>query len=440
MSGPTKGSTPKVLLLYDVKVGSEMPALGTRAYGLAKVLEDHADVTLAVLDAGEPPAVDVPCVTFKGHDARALAPHVRRADVVVCQPPWPPIMRLLSRFPGRLIFDIYDPELFPTLITFAGHRSRRLLTALSVDRVLEAFRRGHHIICTNERQRDMWIGAMIAERLLRSDVFDRDPSLRSVIDTVPIAIPPDPPERTGSGGPRERFPQIGPSDEILLWNGGIWDWYDPLTAIRAVHLLAERRPQVRLVFMAGTDVGHAQRATREAHALARELGLIERVVFFNDRWVPYADRADWLLEAECGVVAAVEQLQLHFATATRLLDCLWAQVPIVCTRGEEFGEQVERDDLGETVPPGDPVALADALERVLSRGRDAYSDRLARAAAARTWSAVAEPLVRYVTSGELPPRLGRSLPARLSARPSQRARHIAHSVYAGAEVRIRGGR
>jgi glycosyltransferase involved in cell wall biosynthesis len=436
MSARTDGSTPRVLLLYDVEVGSTMPALGARAYGLAKALGQHAEVTLAVLDSGEPPALDIPCVTFAPHDARALMPHVSRADAIIAQPPWPPVMRMLSRFQGRLIFDIYDPEIFPTIISFAGRRTRRLLTALSVDRVLEAFRVGHHITCTNERQRDLWIGAMVAERLLQPEVFDRDPSLRSVIDTVPIGIPADPPRRSGSGGPRARFPQIAPSDEIVLWNGGIWDWYDPRTAIRAAHLLSERRPQARLVFMAEATYDHARRATAEARALASELGVLDRIVFFNDRWVPYAELADWLLEADCGVLTAVEQLQLHFATATRLLDCLWAGVPIVCTQGDELGDTVARDDLGETVPGNDPAALAAALERVLSRGRDAYAHQLARAAATRDWSTVAEPLVRFVTSDELPPRLGESLPARLSRRPGHRARSFAHSVLGRAQVRV----
>jgi glycosyltransferase involved in cell wall biosynthesis len=282
----------------------------------------------------------------------------------------------------------------------------------------------------------MWIGAMIAERLLQPEVFDRDPSFRSVIDTVPIGIPSDPPVRTGAGGPRERFPQIGADDEIVLWNGGIWDWFDPRTAIRAVHLLSKRRPQTRLVFMAGADYGHAQRSQREAQELAGELGALDRTVFFNDSWVPYAERSNWLLEGDCSVVTAREQLQLHFATPTRLLDCLWAGLPIVCTRGDELGDRIERDDLGETVPGGDPEALAAALERVLERGRESYADKLARAARDHAWSAVSQPLIRYVTSDELPPRIGESLPGRLSVRPAQRARKAAHSLAAAAQVRL----
>ena len=45
------------------------------------------------------------------------------------------------------------------------------------------------------------------------------------------------------------LPGIGPSDRLLLWGGGIWNWFDPLTVIRAVGRLAEGRSDVKLLFL-----------------------------------------------------------------------------------------------------------------------------------------------------------------------------------------------
>ena len=50
-------------------------------------------------------------------------------------------------------------------------------------------------------------------------------------------------------GARGRFPQLGTDAEVVIWNGGLWNWLDPETAVRAVARLAERRPRARLVFM-----------------------------------------------------------------------------------------------------------------------------------------------------------------------------------------------
>jgi hypothetical protein len=109
-----------------------------------------------------------------------------------------------------------------------------------------------------------------------------------------------------------------------------------------------------------------------------------------------------------------------------MLDCYWAGLPIVVTRGVELADRIEREDLGATVPERDEHALAAALERVLDRGRDAYADRLARAAADHAWPVTAEPLIRYVTSSEPPRRLREDLGSRLVTRPSQHLRTAAY--------------
>ena len=38
---------------------------------------------------------------------------------------------------------------------------------------------------------------------------------------------------------RERFPQIGAGDKVVLWWGSLWRWLDAETAIRAFASLAD---------------------------------------------------------------------------------------------------------------------------------------------------------------------------------------------------------
>ena len=137
----------------------------------------------------------------------------------------------------------------------------------------------------------------------------------------------------------------------MLWNGGLWDWLDAESVIRAVAQLSPERPRLRLVFMGASGAAQARDAEERAQALARELGLLGRVVRFNDGWVPYEERGAWLLQADCAVAAHRDHLETRFSHRTRLLDCLWAGLPIVCTRGDELAERIARDGLGEAVPP-----------------------------------------------------------------------------------------
>ena len=45
------------------------------------------------------------------------------------------------------------------------------------------------------------------------------------------------------------LPGIGPEDDVVVWGGGVYDWFDPETVIRAVGRLAADRPRLRLLFL-----------------------------------------------------------------------------------------------------------------------------------------------------------------------------------------------
>jgi glycosyltransferase involved in cell wall biosynthesis len=418
LSGVPSSSKPRVLLVYNDLVGQGMGGVGIRATELAKVLRSHGEVSLAATEArGE--LDGIPVIEFNPHDPRALAPHLEGADVVVARPQWPLAMRMMRRSGARLIFDLYDPDTFATIEHYAERsaRRRRLMAAFSVDRLSQALRIGHHFICASERQLDFYLGVMLAEGLISPAAYERDSGFGSVIGVVPFGVPPDPPERTGGPGIRDSFAGIAPDDEIVLWNGGLWDWLDAPTAIRGVAALAERRPRVKLVFMGGSS-GRVHRAEQQARDLASELGMIERVVFFNEGWVPYERRADWLLEASCAISTHGAHIETRLAFRTRLLDCFWAGLPVVCTGGDELSGRIERDALGVTVPEDDPNAVATGLETVLERGKDAYSEGLRLAAEEYAWPAVTEPLVRFVTSSSQAARLGSERQGRSALRSS----------------------
>jgi glycosyltransferase involved in cell wall biosynthesis len=110
--------------------------------------------------------------------------------------------------------------------------------------------------------------------------------------------------------------------------------------------------------------------------------------------VPYDQRARYLVEADLGVSTHREHLETHFSFRTRMLDYVWAGLPIVCTRGDVFGDLVATRGLGISVPPGDAPRLADAIETMLNDGRrhEQASLALRQLASEMRWSQVAAPL------------------------------------------------
>jgi glycosyltransferase involved in cell wall biosynthesis len=417
---------PRVLFICADPVGAEMAGLGIRCWEMARALGEHASVTIAHGGVEQGTREGVRLIAYRPHEPRALRREIASAETIVTHPQWPLVDRWLRRCKARVVIDLYCPETLETLELFAHSRPlvRRQASAVTLDRLHAALRTGHNFICASETQRDLWLGAMLALRMIGAEAYDRDPSLREVIDLVPFGVPAEGPSGGGSG-PREAL-GLERDAEIVLWNGGIWSWLDAGSAIRAVAALAERRPQVRLVFMGAAAEHPAARAsTAEARGLAAELGVLGLVVHFHEQWIPYAERGGWLAQAACALSAHAEHLETRFAYRTRLLDCFWAGVPIVCTDGDDLAARVVEEGLGATAPPGDVDALRDALEQVLDGGRDAYAPGLRAAAERQSWQRVAEPLARWARSRELPPRLGEA-PGVLRRPLAQRVREAAY--------------
>ena len=415
----------KVLVVANDHVGSRMAGPGIRSLRFATELAGEHDVTLVVPFATDITDERITIVQDDPWDARRMNERVRGFDVVVAQKLPVMTMRRLAGSRTVAIYDLYAPLAVEELAFQSREkRTRRAgaewrLTAVTQDVSLLC---GDAFICASERQRDFWLGSLMALGRVEPHSYEADRTLRDLIEVVPFGLDETPP---ASAGPvlKGVTPGIGPEDYVLLWGGGIWNWFDPITVIHAVDRLAQQRPDVRLVFL---GLRHPNPAVaemameRRAHALADELGLRDRVVFFNEGWVPYDVRGRYLLEADLGVSAYFDELETRLSYRTRLLDCLWAGLPAVTTAGDTLGALIEERGLGRTVPPGDVDGWADTLNNLLadSAERERMRGRIAAVRPELVWSHVVEPLRKLVasTAKVQPSRSPRILPRYLRAR------------------------
>jgi hypothetical protein len=159
-------------------------------------------------------------------------------------------------------------------------------------------------------------------------------------------------------------------------------------------------PDAKLWFLGlhlTTENADHMRVAQMAVRRAEELGLTGTSVFFGD-WVPYELRESYLLEADLGVTVARDLAETRLSFRTRVLDYLWAGLPVVTTEGDVLSDLVRNEDLGRVVPPGDPVALADAVVDLLRSpvARTAMSHRARGVAARFRWSRAVGPLRRVI--------------------------------------------
>jgi hypothetical protein len=138
--------------------------------------------------------------------------------------------------------------------------------------------------------------------------------------------------------------------------------------------------------------------------LSRELGLYDRHVFFSE-WVPYAERENYLLEADMAVSLHRDHLESRFAFRVRFLDYFWARLPMVVTRGDVLSDQVTTYGLGRVVAAGDVAGVAEAILTLLDTPdlRETYRPRFEAVAARYRWEVGAQPLVAFCAAPRVAP-------------------------------------
>ena len=398
-----------VLVLSAEPAGERMAGPAIRAAELARALAAEHDVTLAAPAPSRPPSDRVRLIEAGFEQLDALIEAAARHAIVVAQELPPTLLGRLTRLPTRVVLDLYNPVVVEVLEAVAARpeRQQRRIHSLIASRSFTQLAAADFVVCASERQRDLWLGGMALGGLIDLKAYRRDPSLRSLIDVVPFGIPAEPPRAAAASPLRAAFPAIGEEDRVLLWAGGLWGWLDPETVIRATALL----DRAHLVVMGTGRPGLARTGQEPFAERAIEFARRERLegerVHFNPGWVAYEERGAWLLDADLGVTAHHDHLESRYSFRTRVLDYLWAGLPVVGTRGDALADLVEREGLGRTVAPGDAEGFASACRSLLDdpAAHASARERIAAVAPGLRWEEAARPLVEWCSSmGELPPR------------------------------------
>lgn len=390
------------MVIYTAELlGAKMAGPGIRAHRFAEALSAVGEVRLL---SEQGATIDHPAFDIAQAGGDALVDHIRWADVLILQGP------LLTYLPEVLdtgtviIADLYDPFLLEQLQQglYTGDDDQRATADFTVRTVNDMLRFSDYFICASEKQRDMWIGQLSSVGRLNPETYRDDPSLRALIDIVPFGVDESAPELV-EHGIRGVVEGIAPGDKVVLWGGGIYDWFDPQTLVRAIAQLATTHDDVRLFFLAKRNANpgvDAMQIVDDTVRLAAELGVLDSSVFFNENWVDHARRADYFLDADVGVSTHLDHLETAYSFRTRLLDYLWAGLPIVNSAGDAFEKAIVERGLGRVVPPGDVDALAAALEHLLYDDEEAARARrnVAAYAPELTWSNAVKPLVAFVSA------------------------------------------
>ncbi len=401
---------PRILVTTKNRTGRRMASPGIRAYHIARVLAENvpgAQVTLATPSPDEI-AADVPFRAVP-YTRGALTAATRKSDIVIG-----------SRFPlfllpllqsKRLVLDMFTPYVteWIEVAKFFGiddSRKTTFFNSLSRDLMVQLLL-ADSILCATLRQRDLYFGMLSALGRVTPETYDDDHWLAKLLVLAPFGVRPNEPRPTRRVL-KGVWPGILPTDTLLIWNGGIIEWYDVETLIHAIHRISEQRHDIKLFFLGtehpdnpDTDApklhGLGGGTQRSAYQLCRELDLLDKFVFFNFDWIEYEDTVNYLCEADIGICTYFDNLETHFSFRSRLLDLLWTELPIVCTQGDVWAELVARRPLGIAVPERNEGALAEAILRLADDSALVVQckENLRKEKEAYRWERVLEGLVEY---------------------------------------------
>lgn len=394
----------RILILSRGASGTYMSSPGIRAYYMAQVLKKalpDAHVTLAVPNLYDRPNLaDVEVVTYGMVSTFSL---IAGHDIIITSGFHP---HLAILFPKKLfVADLFSQYFIEWMELAKGEAQTRgvhrdlwvneFRTYLNMQLTFADF-----ILCANERQRDSYIGMLSTLGLIDPRAYDRDDTLRRLIDVAPHGIRPDELEHKSQVF-KGVYPGVRETDTVILWNGGTVHWYDPEPFLRALHILAQERDDIKALFLGASYPGLGSLGSgsrfQSALQLSKDLGLYEKSVFFEFGWVPHAEVTDYLLESDIGLCTYFDNMETHYSYRTRFVDLFWAELPIICTRGDVLAEMVEERGMGITVPPGDATAIADAIRRLVDDRPffEQCRENLRAAKPSLTWEVAFKPLVRF---------------------------------------------
>ncbi|MDD3223920.1 MAG: glycosyltransferase [Clostridium sp.] len=388
-----------VLLISPDILAKKMTGPGIRYYNFAKELSKHFNVTLFIPNKSiDFELSDEKFKVIKG-DKSALKECAHASDSVVVQGIAFRLYPFLKKLRKPIVVDIYDPITLENLELrkFINFKDRLTYHETDLDLILEQLSLGDYFICASEKQKDYWIGMLAAINRVNPATYNDNINMNKLIGVVPFGLNNEEPVKTEQVL-KGVWPNIAKDDKVIIWGGGIWNWFDPMTLIESMNIICKKRDDIKLFFM---GIGHPNMhcdttVAEKCIAKSKEFGLYDKNIFFND-WVEYSKRQNYLMEADIGISTYYNNLETRFSFRTRILDYLWCDLPMVLTKGDYMSELITNEELGLCHSEKNYEELAEKILDLLS-DEDRYrsfKENISNVKKDFKWEKVVEPLIDF---------------------------------------------
>jgi len=406
-------SIKKILVVSHDKVGPSMAGPGIRYHQIANELSKHFDTTLGVFNPAYIEGLEetsYKVIDIKTYDFKT---EFQKFDAIFALWLSNEMIEYAKSINIKLIFDLYAPV---PVEDYIG-RKYSLKHSVSDDKeylsLVNNYRFflsvGDFFVCSNEIQKDFWTGFAFATDSIapgKTEGFN----IEDRISLLPMGVNLEELKNTSKNLPlKKEFPEIKSDDFVLVWTGGIWDWFDGTTPVKAIQELTEKGfKNVKLVFL-GTkhpnpDIPEMGETLRTLE-LSKKLGLYGKSVFFREGWIDYDKRLDYLREADVALYAHRSELEARYSHRTRVLDHILIGLPTIATKGDFLTELIDSKGYGVAVKPQDVKELSKTIEKLMRKDvLSKYKSNLDNDRHLFTWEESVKPLVSFLKSSDMAPR------------------------------------
>lgn len=379
----------RILLICPEPLGHGRPAgVGIRFIELCRVLEG-AELEVRVMS---PDGASVGESAGIALSPSAIATETRHADAAIVQGH---VANDLFAHGERIptVVDMYDPYLIENL-SYAGNDEG--IWAHDWNTTVNSLRRGDFFVCASTRQRAYYLGWLAALGRINPRSFADDPTLDSILDVVPFGVP-----------PARAVPDKSLESPSILF-GGIYDWYDPVLAIRAAALAAGEIAGLTLTF-----VSHPNAAVTPQSKFAQAKAFVDRsglhhTVRFRD-WFSYESRAAVYDRHVAAMLTFPRSLETELSFRTRVLDYLWGGLPVFTSSAAGTDEILSRYQAGVVLHSDHPEDIASRIVSLLGEPATYRTmvEGTQRFVSDYQWSDLASPLVAFCRQPKIDPNAGR---------------------------------
>lgn len=254
------------------------------------------------------------------------------------------------------------------------------------------------IFCRDRQVHTLLWGSLTSLGRVNLDNYLQHKKLRNIIEEAPFGLDKTSPKHKRDVY-RGQYKKITQSDFLLMWNGGVWNWNDGQTLVKAMKRL--QKEKVKLIFQGFRHPDKEQKLSREAKKtlqIAKTSGLINKNIFFPDQWIPFHQRGNYLTECDVGVVSSPDIPEASLFLKTRVYDYLWGELPIILNECEAFAPIIEEKELGLVAKTGDARDWAGKIRQLKSNRtlRNKIIKNIRNYKKELTWNKTLKPVERYL--------------------------------------------